>query len=198
MARNMTRSNPRGMMVPAIPFSDFGVGNILRGLTAAPVLRELEQAPRMKVDVEETDQAYILRAEVPGAKREDIAVTVDGNTVTIVANMEQDRTDQNRNMILSERIYGEEYRVFNLPQDVDESKADARMENGVLVLSLPKKTGGHATRLNIQQADTGGGAQGQSASGTQAQSASSGTQSQTAGASDQAQSAGESSQKKSS
>jgi HSP20 family protein len=189
MARNMTRSNPRGMMVPAVPFSDFGIGNILRGLSAAPVLRELEQAPRMKVDVEETDQAYILRAEIPGADREDIAVTVDGNTVTIVANVEQDRADQNRNMILTERVYGEEYRVFNLPQEVDESKADARMENGVLVLTMPNKTGSGATRLNIQQA-AGGAAQGQSAS--------SGTQSQAAGASDQAKSASGSSQQKSS
>ncbi|MDB5771134.1 MAG: Hsp20/alpha crystallin family protein [Burkholderia sp.] len=143
----------------------------------APVLRNLEQAPRMMVDIEENDQAYILRADVPGANREDIAVTVDGNTVTIAADVVQEQTDQRGDMLLSERVYGEEYRVFTLPQEVDESKAEARVENGILVLTLPKKTGGGAKKLNIQASAGSGAAKGQAAS---AQSASSGGQGQAA------------------
>jgi HSP20 family protein len=197
MARNMTRSYPRSNMIPSMPFPD--IGNLLRGVSLAPVLRELEQAPRMQVDIEETDQAYILRADVPGADREDITVTVDGNTVTVMANVMQQRGDEGRNMILSERVYGEEYRVFTLPQEVDESKAEARMENGVLVLTLPKKTGTGATKLNIQQQSDGGSAKVQSAGGSaQSQSASGAAQGKSASGSAQEQPASGSNKGKSS
>jgi HSP20 family protein len=192
VARNMTRFNPRSDMLRAGGFPD--IRNLLTGLSLAPVLRELEQAPRMKVDIEETDQAYILRADVPGADREDIAVTVDGNTVSITANVQQRRVDPNGNMITVERIYGEEYRVFTLPQEVDEAKAEARIENGVLVLTLPKKSGGAARRLDIRQA-AGDGAKAQPAGGTaQAQPAGGTAQAQPAGAASQAQPGGGSGQ----
>jgi HSP20 family protein len=176
VARNMmTRPGQRGNLVQPGILPD--IGNLLRGISMAPVLRNLEQAPRMMVDIEENDQAYILRADVPGANREDIAVTVDGNTVTIAADVVQEQTDQRGDMLLSERVYGEEYRVFTLPQEVDESKAEARVENGILVLTLPKKTGGGAKKLNIQASAGSGAAKGQKAS---AQSASSGDQGQAA------------------
>lgn len=199
MARNMARYTPRtDLLRSALPsFPD--VGNLLRSLSLAPVLRDLETAPRMKVDIEETDQAYILRADVPGADREDIAVTIDGNTVSIRANIEQQRMDPSGNMLTVERVYGEEYRVFTLPQDVDESKAEARIENGVLVLTLPKKTGTSAKKLNIQsgraaqEQPAGGAAQAQPAAGgtAQAQPAGGAAQAQPAGGATQAQPAGD-------
>jgi HSP20 family protein len=173
-------------MVRSGPFPD--IGNLLRDLSLAPVLRDLEQAPRMKVDIEETDQAYILRADVPGANREDIMVTVDGNTVSITANVEQDRMEPNGRMLSLERVYGEEYRTFTLPQDIDESKAEARIENGVLVLTLPKKTGAGATKLDIQQQSASGAGQGKSAGGAQGQPASSSAQGQSAGGAGQGKS----------
>jgi HSP20 family protein len=149
MARNMTRFNPMANLVRGEAFPN--VGDIFREFSLAPALRALEQAPRMKVDVEETDQAYILRAEIPGAKKEDMMVSIDGNTVSIRADMVQERTEQEgRNMIRSERFFEEEYRTFTLPQEVDESKADARYENGVLILTLPKKSGGGGRKLTIQ------------------------------------------------
>jgi HSP20 family protein len=178
VARNMmTRPGQRGNLVQPGILPD--IGNLLRGISMAPVLRNLEQAPRMMVDIEENDQAYILRADVPGANREDIAVTVDGNTVTIAADVVQEQTDQRGDMLLSERVYGEEYRVFTLPQEVDESKAEARVENGILVLTLPKKTGAGAKKLNIQASAGSGASKAQAAS---AQSASSGGQGQAASA----------------
>jgi HSP20 family protein len=175
----MARYNPRNDLLRQAAFPD--IGNLLRGLSMAPVLRDLEQAPRMRVDIEETDQAYILRADVPGANREDITVTVDGNTVAITANVEQRRADPNGNMITVERIYGEEYRVFTLPQEVDEAKAEARIENGVLVLTLPKKSGSSAKKLDIRQEAAGGSAQGQAAGGA-AQAAGGAAQAQPAAA----------------
>jgi HSP20 family protein len=126
------------------------IDDFFRGFSLAPVLRDLEQAPRMRVDVEENDQAYILRADVPGADRENIVVNIDGNTVSIRANVEEEKTDQRGNMLRSERIVGEEFRTFTLPQEVDEARADAKIENGVLVLTLPKKSGGGGRKLNIQ------------------------------------------------
>lgn len=126
------------------------INDFFREFSLAPVLRELEQAPRMKVDVEESDQAYTLRAEVPGAKREDISVSIDGNVVSIRANVEDQRSEQQGNMLRSERVYGEEYRTFTLPQDIDESKAEAKVENGVLVLTLPKRQGAGGKKLTIQ------------------------------------------------
>jgi xanthine dehydrogenase YagT iron-sulfur-binding subunit len=127
------------------------IANILGGFPLAPVLRDLEEAPRMKVDIEETDQAYILRADVPGADREDITVTVDGNTVTIVADVVQEKVRMAAGLILSERLFGEEQRVFTLPVEIDESRAEARIENGVLLLKLPKQTGIVRKKLDIRQ-----------------------------------------------
>ena len=151
MARNMTRANPRSDLVRGGGGGVFpGIEDFFRDLSLAPALRALEQAPRMKVDVEENDQAYILRADVPGANREDITVSIDGNMVSIRANVEQERTDQSGNMLRSERIYGEEYRTFTLPQEVDESKAEVKIENGVLILTLPKKSGTGGKKLTIQ------------------------------------------------
>jgi HSP20 family protein len=126
------------------------IEDIFRDFSLAPALRTLEQVPRMRVDVEENDQAYVLRAEVPGAKREDITVSIDGNTVSIRADVVDERNDQSGSRIRSERIYGEDFRTFTFPQDIDDSKAEAKVENGVLVLNLPKKQGSGGKKLNIQ------------------------------------------------
>jgi HSP20 family protein len=126
------------------------IEDFLREFAMAPPLRGMEAEPRMRVDVEETDQAYILRAEVPGSKKEDIRITVEGNTVTIRADVAEEKTDQRGNTIRSERYFGEQFRTFTLPQEVDESKAEAKYENGVLVLTLPKKTGGGGKQLTVQ------------------------------------------------
>jgi HSP20 family protein len=91
-----------------------------------------------------------MRADVPGADRENIMVNIDGNTISIRANVEEQRSDQQGNMLRTERIVGEEYRTFTLPQEVDEARADAKIENGVLVLTLPKKSGSGGRKLNIQ------------------------------------------------
>ncbi|HEV7930608.1 MAG TPA: Hsp20 family protein, partial [Nitrosospira sp.] len=149
MVRNITRFNPGSATASPGVFPD--IANILGSFPLAPVLRDLEEAPRMKVDIEETDQAYILRADVPGADREDITVTVDGNTVTIVADVVQEKVRMAAGLILSERLFGEEQRVFTLPVEIDESRAEARIENGVLLLKLPKQTGIVGKKLDIRQ-----------------------------------------------
>lgn len=148
MARNITRFSP---VADVARFGGFpNIEDIFREFSMMPSLRGMEMEPRMRVDIEENDQAYILKADVPGAKKEDIKVSIDSNRVTIRADASEERTEQSGSMLRSERYFGEEYRTFTLPQTIDETKAEAKVENGVLRLTLPKKTGAGGKQLTVQ------------------------------------------------
>jgi HSP20 family protein len=106
---------------------------------------------QIRVDVKETPEAYTLQAEVPGVSRDDIQVNVDGKLVTLRAEIkQQDGQTEGGKLLRSERYYGAVSRSFQLPVDVDNSAAKAKYENGVLQLTLPKKTAGAAQRLTIE------------------------------------------------
>jgi xanthine dehydrogenase YagT iron-sulfur-binding subunit len=143
VARYMTRSGHGSNF--GLPALHPGMFNLGRDFSVAS---GVASAPRMKVNIVETDPAYILTADVPGADREDITVMVAGNTVSIRADVEKEIAAPERNMLVIEHIRAEESRTFTLPHDIDESKAEARVENGVLVLKLPKKTG---TTVRVRQ-----------------------------------------------
>ena len=106
--------------------------------------------PPIRLDVAETDAAYAVKAEIPGVRKEDIHVDVDGNRVTISAETRQEH-DENRDgkLVRTERYYGQQYRSFTLDKPVDEARAEARYENGVLALTLPKKSGGSGRKVQI-------------------------------------------------
>jgi HSP20 family protein len=92
-----------------------------------------------------------VRAEIPGARKEDIDVRIEGNLVTISAEMKKEWDDRREGRVLrSERQYGHASRSFTLASPVDESKAGAKYENGVLELTLPKKSATATKRLSIQ------------------------------------------------
>ena len=95
----------------------------------------------MRVDVTEKDDAYTVRADVPGVKKEDIHVRIDGNMVQVDAEVkrEKDTKENNGKVLRSERYYGAVSRAFTVAQDVDETKSTAKYEDGVLTLVLPKK-----------------------------------------------------------
>lgn len=106
---------------------------------------------QIRVDVKETPEAYTLHAEVPGVSKEDIQVNVDGKVVTLRAEIkQQDSQTDGAKLLRSERYYGAVSRSFQLPADIDNSASKARYENGVLHLTLPKKTAGAAQRLTIE------------------------------------------------
>jgi HSP20 family protein len=108
------------------------------------------RAPQIRVDVAETDSAYDIKADIPGVSKEDIDVRVDGNQVTISAEVKQDREEKKDGRVLhSERHYGYTSRSFQLSSDVDQAAADARYENGVLQLKLPKKPQSAGKRLAV-------------------------------------------------
>jgi len=109
-------------------------------------------ALKMRVDVAELDNAYELKADIPGVKKEDINVRIDGNVVQIDAEVkrESESKDKAGKVLRSERYYGTISRSFSLADDVDEAKADAKYADGVLTLKLPKKTTAAARKVTVQ------------------------------------------------
>lgn len=107
-----------------------------------PVLRALPGEPEMKLDLSEDVKAFYVKAEVPGVKKENIHVAIDGNQVSISAEVKKEQEERKGEIVLrSERYYGRWNRSFTLTQAIDETKADAKYTDGVLMLTLPKKGG---------------------------------------------------------
>lgn len=106
----------------------------------------------MRVDVTEKDGTYTVRADLPGVKKEDINVRIDGNIVQIdaEAKRQKDTKEGGGKVLRSERYYGAVSRAFTVAQDVDEAKATAKYEDGVLTLELPKKATSASKRLAVQ------------------------------------------------
>lgn len=117
-----------------------------------PVRWEADVQPlQIKVDVEENDKAYTVKAEIPGVKKEDINVQIEGNQVSITAESKQEKdVKENGKVIRSERYYGSLYRSFSLGQDVDQAGATAKYADGILNLTLPKKPSAATKKLTVQ------------------------------------------------
>ena len=108
------------------------------------------EALELRVDVKESNGEYTVQAEMPGVKKEDINVQIDGNRVSISAEVKRESEKKEGERVLrSERYYGAIARAFSLASDVDEAKANAKFENGVLTLTLPKKAAPSARRVAI-------------------------------------------------
>lgn len=118
-----------------------------------PMRMELENGSLdMRLDVTEKNGVYKVRADIPGVKKEDINVRIDGNVIQIDAEAKKEKEEKgNGDKILRrERWEGAVSRTFSLAQDVDESKVKATYEDGVLTLELPKKATSAAKRIAIQ------------------------------------------------
>jgi HSP20 family protein len=112
--------------------------------------RKNGQAVDIKIDVKETAADYVVQAEVPGVNKDDIQVEIDGNRVSISAEVKRESEQKDGDRVLrSERYYGSVARSFTLVSEVDEAKATAKYESGVLILTLPKKPTPAAKRLAI-------------------------------------------------
>lgn len=103
-----------------------------------------------KIDVSEKDNNYIVRADMPGVKKEDIRIDVSGNRVSISAEIKSFKEEKkDENVLHSERYEGKVYRSFNLDSDIDDSNAEATYKDGVLELKLPKRQGGNGHRVTV-------------------------------------------------
>ena len=130
------------------PFSD--LDDIFKGFMVRPVRME-QQVPQIKMDIKERNGAYVVRAEIPGVKKEDIKVDIDGDTVSISAEVKEEKEQKEGDRIIrTERYYGNVSRRFSLGQDVDEKAANAKYTDGVLELTLPKKAGKAPGRIAVQ------------------------------------------------
>lgn len=139
---NLTRYEPFDLGLE--PFDD-----LFRGFFR-PVRLE-KDLPQIKVDVKEDDKAYTVHADLPGLKKEDIHLTIDGNLVTVSAETHRESEQKEGEKVLKrERYFGKVSRSFSLDSGVDEAGASAKYTDGVLELSLPKKPASSQKRLEIR------------------------------------------------
>jgi HSP20 family protein len=135
------------------PLEDFFRGFFVRPVDiggGASVASLGGEAPQMRVDVKENPDSYDVHAELPGMKKEDIHVHIDGPVVSISAERKQEKeVKEGERVLRTERYFGKVSRSFQLGQDIDEAKAAAKFTDGVLELTLPKKTEAQAKRLTI-------------------------------------------------
>ncbi|HPU51109.1 MAG TPA: Hsp20/alpha crystallin family protein [Burkholderiaceae bacterium] len=122
---------------------------LFRGILS-PSRGNAPQPLDIRIDVKENAGEYVVQAELPGVARDDIHVQVDGNRVSISAEVKRESEQKEGDRVLrSERYYGNLARSFSLANDIDDDNAAARFENGVLSLTLPKKTAPGARKLQI-------------------------------------------------
>ena len=131
------------------PFAHSGIDELVRGFFR-PVRVEKTAAP-IKMDVVETDTAYVVKAEIPGVSKDEIQVSIEGNQVTIGAEVKHEtETKEGQRLLRTERYSGSVYRAFTVPVEIDESASNAKYENGVLELTLTKKPAVAGRKLTIQ------------------------------------------------
>jgi HSP20 family protein len=118
-----------------------------------PVAADFEGPGEIRVDLSETDKEYVVKAEVPGVKKEDIKVSIDGNRVSISAEVKKEKEekgDNEKRSLYREIFYGSASREFTLAHEVDDKAAVAKYENGILNLTLPKRKEAASKTLRIQ------------------------------------------------
>ncbi|GMV28990.1 MAG: heat-shock protein [Rhodanobacteraceae bacterium] len=143
----LSRFNPFKAITRLDPSANFD--DLFRSMGMRP-WRDSDGMPDLRIDVAEDDKAYSVKAEIPGVDKKDIDVSVDGNQVSISAEVkrEKERKDGEKE-IYTERYYGKVFRSFTLPGDVDAAKASAQYDSGVLTLTLPKQPNGNARKISI-------------------------------------------------
>jgi HSP20 family protein len=140
------------MMTNLVPNELFNpdVDELFRGFFA-PVRWKGAPAPiTIKMDVTETAGGYLVHAEMPGIDKKDINVEIEGNQVTITGEVRREREKKEGDKVLrSERYYGNVYRSFTLPVDLDEAKCEAKYSDGVLELRLVKSAAAPGRKLAV-------------------------------------------------
>ncbi len=130
--------------------TDDAFDDLFRGFLMRPSRAAELPETQIRMDVKEDDKAYLVHAEIPGVKKDDIEVTIDGNQVAISAEFKDEKeVKEGIKVLRSERYQGKLSRAFLLGQEVDDTTAEAKYQDGVLELTLPKKHAEKAKRLAI-------------------------------------------------
>jgi HSP20 family protein len=129
-------------------FDDFFRGFFVRPVTGSP---SVEARSAFAMDVVEDERGYTVHADLPGVKKEDIQISIDGNRVEIGATVKREHETRDGTRVLKvERVSGAVGRTFTLAAELDAATAQAKYENGVLELVLPKKVAPSARQIAIQ------------------------------------------------
>lgn len=138
-------------LLPLDPFAVDSFDDALRSFMRPWRFEMPEAAPRIKLDLSEQDASYAVKAEIPGVKKDDIDVRIDGSMVTISAEIksEKEKKSNGGRMLRRERQEGYASRSFSLACPVDESKVEASYKDGILTLTLPKKADTSSKRIAI-------------------------------------------------
>lgn len=125
-------------------------GDLMKGFWVKPVAFPGDGELKMKVDVNEDDKTYSIRADIPGVKKEDIHIDIDGGQVSIRAEVKRESEKKEGEKVLhSERYFGMVSRSMSLPTEVDTQAAKAEYKDGVLSVTLPKKAAKSARRVTV-------------------------------------------------
>ncbi|MDI6860791.1 MAG: Hsp20/alpha crystallin family protein [Caldisericia bacterium] len=104
-----------------------------------PLRREREITFRPSIDLIETDNEVILKAELPGLKKDNIEITVTEDEVHLKGEKKEETETKKENYLRKEICYGKFERVISLPAEVDPEKVEAEFKDGVLEIKMPKK-----------------------------------------------------------
>ena len=122
----------------------------LFGRFFAPAARPEGGARSPALDVAESDQAYTVKLDLPGVGKDDVKVTVDGRRVTVEASVSKhEEKKEGDRVVYSERSVSSYARSFTLPQDVQDAETTAKLDNGVLTLTLPKRGSPSVKRIAV-------------------------------------------------
>ncbi|HWI15345.1 MAG TPA: Hsp20/alpha crystallin family protein [Burkholderiales bacterium] len=134
------------------PFST-GFDDWFKGLMLRPMRLDIDmpESMQIKMDVTRSEDGYVVKAEMPGMKKDDIHVSVDGSQVTVTGEVKRESEEkEGEQVIRSERYYGKVARSFTLPQDIDEARVEARYADGVLELELPRKAKAAGRKIAVK------------------------------------------------
>jgi HSP20 family protein len=109
-----------------------------------------------QVDVEEDDQKLVVRADLPGVNPKDVEISVVDETLVIRGQKMEEREEKKRNYHRIERFQGEFYREIPLPRGLDTDRVEATSNNGMLMVTIPKKAEAQPKKITVQAAESNG------------------------------------------
>ncbi len=105
---------------------------------------------RPSADISETDKEYLIRAELPAVKKDDVKVTIDRGVITIQGERKQEKEDKSEKQHRIERVYGSFTRSFSLPDNINTDAIRCDSKDGVLTVHVPKKPGTQQSAKQIK------------------------------------------------
>ena len=127
---------------------------LMHGLFDSPAATSTAEGTRtshLALDIRETSDAYEVEAELPGLRKEDVRISVDAGRISIEAESTRQRAaKEGEKLIHAERNVRKLSRSFSLPVELDESRIEARLEDGILTLTLPKKPVAQPTQIIVR------------------------------------------------